>query len=144
MTRSKQIGYIFEHDLVEKLNTDLHVDSFKRVPGSGAIGTSMGEPSLTADIVGKIPGFPKKFKIECKAGYGGKTQLTLKRAWLEKIIEEASKDYSMPLLAGKFTGARNFKYFFVVPYPDMIYLLELVKDLQTEIDILYLDRKDKP
>jgi Holliday junction resolvase len=143
VNKNKIKGSTFERELVEDLNKDIKNGSFKRVPGSGAIGTTMNEPSLTADVVGKMPGFSKRFKIECKAGYGGKEQFTIKREWLEKIKMEAGKDYSFPMLAGKFIGARNSKYFFVLEYADMLYLLDLIQDLQKEIDILYSDKRVK-
>lgn len=95
--------------LVEKLN-----GSWKRVIGSGAFGTLMNDPSLTGDIVGKLNSFPRGFRLEAKVGYGGATQLTIKKEWLDKIKEEAENTYSIPGLVCKFSGAHGENKYFIV------------------------------
>jgi len=55
-----------------------------------------------------------RFRVECKVGYGGKTQFALKKEWLDKIKEEGEKSYSIPILLGKFSGAREGVKVFVV------------------------------
>ena len=47
-------------------------------------------------------------------GYGSPTQFTMKKLWLDKIGEEASASYGIPLLVGKFSGAREGVKSFVV------------------------------
>src|ERR1044072_9449588 len=108
----KRKGSDFERLAVEILNTIIKDANFKNVPGSGAIGTSLFEPLLTSDIVGKVKSIPKSFKIECKVGYNPSTDrevkaFTLKKEWLDKVRREADATYSIPLLMGKFSGARE-------------------------------------
>jgi hypothetical protein len=144
MVNSKDKGNAFETMIVKKLNASVNRSSFKRIAGSGAIGTNMGEPLLTGDVSGRIKGFPRPFKIECKVGYGGDKQLTLKREWINKIKKEAEQTLSIPLLIGKFSGARKadgVQEFIVMDVDDFIYILNLVSDLSFECDKLYENRK---
>lgn len=115
----KRKGSDFERQAVEILNVLIKNGEFKKVPGSGALGTSLFEPLLTADIVGKIKGIAKSFKIECKVGYNSSKdkevkQFTLKKEWLDKVRREADATFSVPLLMGKFSGAREGAKVFVV------------------------------
>jgi hypothetical protein len=112
--RNKIRGSNWESQVVDELEELVDGAEFKRVPGSGALGTILGEPLLTADVKGNIKGFPKSFKIECKTGYGGATQLAVKKEWLDKIQKEADQSYSIPLLFCKFAGARTGVKHFVV------------------------------
>lgn len=140
MVNSKNKGSNFERDVVKLLNAKLKRGTFKRIPGSGAIGTQINEPILYGDITGKVTGIPQTIKIECKVGYGGEKQLTLKREWLNKIIEEASKDFSLPVLIGKFSGARKtdgVQEFVVLDLDTFIWILNLISDLQHELDLYY-------
>lgn len=105
VNKNKIKGTSFEREVVDILNENLN-GKFKRVPGSGAMGTSMGEGLLTGDVVGKVDGIAKSFRIECKVRSGG-TQMAIKKEWLDKIREEADSTYSYPLLFCKFLGARN-------------------------------------
>lgn len=124
---SKRKGSDFERELVKILNDKVDKGHFKRIPSSGAIGTNMDEPLLTSDLSGEVEGFPKKLKIEAKVGYGGSKQFALKKEWIDKIREEASRSYAFPLLMGKFSGARTGSQIFVVlDLDDFIWLLDQV------------------
>jgi hypothetical protein len=112
--KSKRKGSDWERQAVELLNKLVVGGHFKKIPGSGAIGTIMNEPFLTADIVGRVDSIPKAFKIECKTGYGGSLQFTLKKEWLDKVKQEAQLDYSTPMLIAKFLGSREGIKAFVV------------------------------
>lgn len=120
MTNKAKIkGSKFEHDAVIILNKSIDGANFRRVPGSGAIGTTLGESLLTGDIKGNVENFPKQFKVECKAGYNTSTnkevkQFTLKKEWLDKIWSEAQAAYALPILMGKFDNARSGTRVFVV------------------------------
>jgi len=114
MVKSKVKGTQFERDAVKILNTILKKSEWRRIAGSGAIGTSLNEPLLTSDIKGSIDALPKTFRVEAKVGYGGATQMSLKKEWLDKNIEEAKNTYSYPMLIGKFSGAREGTKVFVV------------------------------
>lgn len=138
--KAKQKGNNFEHDVVELLNANLKGGNFRRIPGSGAMGTAMDEPLLTGDVSGKIEGLPLRFKIECKVGYNTSTnkevkQFTLKKEWLDKIGDEANAALSIPLLIGKFTGARKgVKEFVVTDFDVFCYLLNELARLRKELD----------
>lgn len=107
-------GSDFERLAVELLNAKVDKSEWRRIPGSGAIGTFLKEPLLTADIKGTVESLAKKFRMEAKVGYGGKTQFALKKEWLDKIREEADSNYAIPALIGKFSGAREGVKVFVV------------------------------
>lgn len=92
----------------------------------------MKEGSLTADVSGKVQGFNKKIKGECKVGYGGATQLTLKKEWIDKVIKQSSQDYSFPILFGKFSGARKsdgVQMFVVMDVDNFIDLMNYITKL---------------
>ena len=108
----KRKGSDFEKLAEVLLNTIIKDGKFKKVPGSGSLGTALFEPLLTADIVGKVASISKPFRIECKVGYNSSKdkevkQFTLKKEWLDKVRREADATYSIPLLMGKFSGARD-------------------------------------
>lgn len=107
MLKGKVKGSTFERDLADLLNKHIKKSNWKRIPMSGAIGTALEEPDLQGDVVGSVESFPKKFRIEAKVGYGGKTQLTMKKDWLDKIIEDSRNSNSLPFMMGKFSGARE-------------------------------------
>lgn len=131
---NKRKGSDWERQAVEILNANIRKGEFKRIPGSGAIGTTLGEPLLTADIVGHIDSFEKVFKIEAKVGYGSATQFTMKKLWLDKVKEEANASYGIPLLAGKFSGARDgVKGFIVMDIDTFCDLINRVTSLHEEV-----------
>lgn len=119
MTKAKIKGNAWEHDATILLNQLLNGAEFKRIPGSGALGTSFGEPLLTGDLSGRVNGIKQKFKVECKVGYDSSSskeikQFVIKKAWLDKIVEEAGNAYAIPMLFAKFSGARSGVKHFVV------------------------------
>jgi len=111
---NKRKGNDWERQATDILNANIKRSRFKRIPGSGAIGTILEEPMLTSDIKGKVDSLEKEFKIEAKVGYGSATQFTMKKLWLDKVKEEADANYGIPLLVGKFSGAREGVRSFVV------------------------------
>lgn len=143
MSYAKNKGSRFEKEVVDYLNKNLIECKFRKIPGSGAIGTVINEPFLKGDISGTVYGVPKKLKGECKVGYGGETQLTVKREWINKIMEEASQDYALPFLTGKFSGARTrdgVQTFVILDIDTFIYLLNLITSLQKELDEFYKEK----
>lgn len=111
--KSKIKGSTFERAITDILNANVKKSLWKRVPMSGAIGTALNEPDLQGDVKGFVESFTKQFRIEAKVGYGGATQLTMKKEWLDKIIEDSKNSNSIPLLIGKFSGAREGTKVFV-------------------------------
>jgi len=140
--KNKRKGSDFERQAVEILN-NLVVDSeWKRIPGSGALGTALGEPLLTSDIVGKVKSLSKRFKVEAKVGYNPPRvqevkQFLLKKEWLDKVKMEADASYSIPFLIGKFSGARDGTKVFVVTDVEIFaFLINHITKLQDELDKL--------
>jgi len=132
---SKIKGAQFEREAVVLLSELIENSKWKRIPTSGAIGTSMGIPLLFSDLIGEVRGFPKKLRGEAKAGYGGAKQFTMKKEWLDKIMHEAKSTYSIPFLIGKFSGARDGSRVFVAL--DVRVFADLVNqltDLQRRLD----------
>lgn len=143
---SKVKGSTFERLAVEILNTLVEDSVWKRIPGSGALGTSLGEPILTSDILGVVKSIPKRFKVEAKVGYNsskGKEvkQFTLKKEWIDKVRMEAAQTYSIPLLIGKFDGVREgTKVFVVMDVEDFSSIINHITKLQKELDLQAIAR----
>jgi Holliday junction resolvase len=110
---SKRKGNQWERDLAELLTKTVKKSIFRRVAGSGALGTIMFEPTLSSDVKGKVESIPQEFKVECKVGYGGSTQLTIKKEWFDKVREEAARSFGIPFVACKFSGAREGTRYFI-------------------------------
>ena len=140
MNKAKQKGSAWEADAVDELEELIEGSHWVRVAGSGALGSLMGEPLLMSDITGSIPGFHKKFRVECKVGYNNSTgkevlQFTLKKEWLDKIKQEALASYSFPFLIGKFSNARSgVKHFVVMDVKDFAELLNYLSEMKEDLD----------
>ncbi len=133
--RSKNKGNDWERQATEILNANIRRSLFKRIPGSGAIGTFLGEPMLTSDIKGKVDSFEREFKIEAKVGYGSATQFTMKKLWLDKVKEEADATYGIPILVGKFSGSRDgIRSFVVMDINVFCDLINKVTSLYEEVE----------
>jgi hypothetical protein len=137
MVDSKRKGADFERKIAKLLTDKLKQGIFKRVAGSGAFGTISDEPYFMGDLNGEVYGLPRRFKLEAKIGYGGSTQMTLKKKWLDKILEEASHTNSIPALVGRFSGSRDgIEEFVILSIDDFIYLLNIITTLKQDIDWL--------
>lgn len=138
--KSKNKGSAFERLAVEILNKLIKNSIWRKIPGSGAIGTILNEPLLTADIVGTVDSIQKKFKVEAKVGYNSSSdkevkQFTLKKEWLDKVKMEATHSFSFPFLIGKFSGAREgVKVFVVMDVEEFASIINHITNLQKEID----------
>ena len=133
--KSKVKGSTFERDLTDLLNKYVDKSEWKRIPLSGAVGTFLCEPELQGDVKGRVESFNKQFRIEAKVGYGGKTQLTLKKEWLDKIIEDSKNSNSMPLMIGKFSGAREgIKVFVAMDLGTFCEIINRATELYEEVE----------
>jgi hypothetical protein len=139
--KSKQKGNLFEKDAVDLLNKKIKGALFKKIPGSGAIGTAMDEPLLTGDLTGRVDNISKKFKVEAKVGYNSSTnkevkQFTLKKEWLDKIVMEANNNFSTPFLIGKFSGVRSgVSVFVVLDIDTFAELINTISRLGKELEV---------
>lgn len=70
----------------------------KRQPSSGAFGTQHKDASLTGDVIVKYPWW-RELHIECKVGYGGSKQMSVKREWFTKVRKEAEAARRYPAVA---------------------------------------------
>lgn len=135
VNKQKRKGTDWERNIVKLLNDNLIDGHFKRVPGSGALGTILDEPRLYGDIVGKIKGISTNLLGEAKVGYGGSKQFALKKEWLDKIKREAYATYSIPFLAGRFSNCRNGICNFIVLDIEVFYkLLNKITELEIELE----------
>lgn len=137
MVNQKRKGTNWEREarnlLIEKLNGSWH-----RITGSGALGTNLEEPLLLGDLVGKLNSFAKTFRLEAKVGYGGAKQMVIKKAWLDKIREEANSSFSIPALICKFSGAKDgSKFFIVLDLDAFVEILLNAEKLKRELNKLY-------
>jgi hypothetical protein len=143
--KQKIKGTGFETLLVKLLNNNLKGASFKRTPGSGALGTTFSEAILTGDVVGKIEGFPKPIKIEAKIGYntlkGQEVKsVSFRKEWLDKIKGEAEGNYALPLVACKFDNVKSgVKYFVALDFDTFVDLINYMSDLKKELDLVYTE-----
>lgn len=103
--KQKDKGNQWERDAVILLNRDFP-GAWKRIPLSGAMGTSLEIAELIGDLRGKYPFFPLKFVGEAKVGYGG-TQMQIQKGWFDKVAEEAKSIYGLPVVLLKFEKARS-------------------------------------
>jgi hypothetical protein len=139
VNKQKIKGSKWEYDFVKLLEENLN-GKFKRIPGSGAIGTILKEPLLTSDVIARVHGLEKEIRFDAKVGYGGATQLTVKKEWLDKIRMEAENTYSIPALACKLSGARKadgVQYFIVLDFENFCGIIDKISNLKKEIDLVY-------
>ena len=98
------MGIAFEREVAELFKRF----GGRRIPGSGAFGEAMHDPSLLGDVEFHPPWWKTALKGDTKHGYGGAKHLTLKREWFLKAREEARKDNNkIPFICGKFKGVTS-------------------------------------
>jgi len=134
MVKSKDKGKRWERDAVVVLNEQFPA-TWKRIVGSGAFGTIMDIDDLRGDLVGRYYFLPFKIRAEAKTGYGGATQLALKREWFEKIRYEAEMNFpvELPMLICKYSGSRSpIKYFVALDFEAFHTVLKAFEDLHQE------------
>jgi hypothetical protein len=136
-------GNNYEREAARVLTEGLKHGEFKRIPGSGALGTNLEMPSLTSDLSGEILGIDKLFRVEAKVGYGNTKNkevksITLKKEWLDKVKEEASHLYALPMLICKFDNVHSgVKSFVAFDLDSFIEMMNSVSDMKKELDVVY-------
>ncbi len=134
MVNSKDKGARWERDAVAILNHE-YEHTWKKVPGSGALGTILSIDELKADLVGRYYFLPFTFRGEAKTGYGGAKQLAVKREWLEKVRGQAEGAFlpEVPILIAKFSGSRSeVRYFTILDFDAFHDVLEAAEELYNE------------
>jgi len=130
MVNQKRSGTDFERKITKFLNRFSKYWKWKRIAGSGAIGTNLSEPGLMGDVVGQSENVPFKIKVEAKFGYGGSKQITIKKEWLDKITEEASFTNDIPVLMARFKGSkRGVTEMAILNLEDFIQLIDWIAEL---------------
>ena len=136
VNKNKQKGTYFEKKIAKILNE--YAGTWKRVPGSGALGTVLHEKLLSGDVQGKTPFMKKDFILEAKSGYGGSKQFSIKKEWLDKVYEESKLGNFYPIFAGKFNDVRvGTNEFIAMDIRVFGEILKYVKDLRDELDKVY-------
>lgn len=144
VNKNKRKGDAWERELVKILNEKIIGADARRIPGSGSIGTYLNLPILQGDVVLKVDDFPKEFKFEAKVGYGGSTQMAVKKEWFDKVAEEAERTFSIPAVASKFSGARDGTKQFVALDMDIFCdIINYVTELKREIEKLEKEKENK-
>jgi hypothetical protein len=134
MVDSKAKGARWERDAVAILN-EQYEHTWKKVPGSGALGTILSIDELKADLVGRYYFLPFTFRAEAKTGYGGAKQLAVKREWLEKVRRQAEEAFlhEVPILIAKFSGSRSdVRYFTILDFDAFHDVLKAAEILYNE------------
>jgi hypothetical protein len=134
----KQKGSQWERDCCKLQEELINGSEWRRVALSGAMGTILHETTLMGDIKGIVPGLYKHILGECKVGYGGKDQLTIKRDWLRNTVEDAQKAGEIPVLFCNFSGAKRDenKYFVVLPNETFaLFMLEIGRYAKIEEEL---------
>ena len=133
--KSKAKGSAFEHEFVEMLISSIYGADAKRIPASGAMGTSLNEPLLEGDVKATFKGLNKPIRFELKARTGS-TQLAVKREWMNKIKKEAEHSFAYPAVACKLIGARKadgVKFFVVFDFDTFCTLMEYIGKLESVV-----------
>lgn len=104
-SKQKEKGSRFERQAADVLS--VNGGAWKRIPGSGSLGTNLNLTYLTGDVHGTYPWFKKPFKAENKVGYGTAKQITLKREWVTKNREQSAADNKYPCLLLKFNNVTS-------------------------------------
>ena len=134
MNRSRRKGFDWERQIVKIFKQHFPNAVIRRNAMSGAIGTIYNEPDMAADVVVKLDFYPHKLQIEAKAGYGGST-MSVKKQWMDTIKKVSDSNYSFPVLALKFSGARSgAKHLICTDIDSFIRLLKYIQELENVSD----------
>jgi Holliday junction resolvase len=131
----KDKGNRWEREAAKLLNQRFP-DVWKRIPGSGAIGTLVHEPILAADIVGTYSFLQKRVMGECKVGYGGK-QMTLHKDWFDHVRHVADGVHGIPVVVLKFEKTtEGVKHVVAMDFETWDYLMGLLEKQNELLSVL--------
>jgi hypothetical protein len=94
----------------------------------------LDHPTLVGDLFGEYDFLSRRLRAEAKVGYGGATQMTVKREWFDKAREYAEKaGRDIPCVLGKFSGSRaTVRYFIAFDFEAWHELLKCIEELSDE------------
>lgn len=127
----KDKGNRWEREAVKILNKRFP-ETWRRIPGSGAIGTLVSEPLLAADIVGKYHFLDKPVMGECKVGYGGKS-MTIQKDWFDHARHVAEGAFGIPAVVLKFErSVKGVKHVMALDFEAWEYFMDLLESYDAE------------
>lgn len=136
VNKNKDKGTRWERDAVNELNEN-HPNTWRRNPGSGALGTILDMPFLKGDLIGDYEFLPFDIVAEAKVGYGG-TQMQIHKEWFDKIKEEANENYAIPVVLLKFEKARTgVRHVIAMDFETWNKILDYVESMHEELLGLY-------
>lgn len=134
--KNKDKGTRWERDAVNELNEN-YPNTWRRNPGSGALGTILDLPFLKGDLVGDYEFLPIDIVAEAKVGYGG-TQMQVRKEWFDKIKMEANENYAIPVVLLKFEKARTgTRHVIAMDFETWDKLMNFVESMHEELLELY-------
>lgn len=136
VNKNKDKGTRWERDAVNDLNENFP-DTWRRNPGSGALGTILDMPILKGDLVGDYNFLPTTFVAEAKVGYGG-TQMQVHKEWFDKIKMEANQNFALPVVLLKFEKSKTgVRHVIAMDFETWDKLMEFVESMHEELLELY-------
>ena len=136
MVNISRKGKRWERQLSKLLNENFP-GTWRRIPGSGAVGTILELPSLKGDVRGDYYFLSTPILGEAKSGYGEK-QITLKKEWFDKIRAEAEESYSLPAVIFRYNAARTgVRYVIAFDFEAWDALMQEMESMHNEILRLY-------
>jgi hypothetical protein len=134
--KNKDKGSRWERDAVLLLNQQFP-STWRRNPGSGALGTILDMPILKGDLVGDYEFLPTTFVAEAKVGYGG-TQMQVRKEWFDKIKMEADQNFALPVVLLKFEKSKTgVRHVIAMDFETWDKLMEFVENMHEELLGLY-------
>jgi hypothetical protein len=139
---NKDKGTRWERDAVLLLNQN-HPNTWRRNPGSGALGTILDMPFLKGDLVGDYTFLPIDIVAEAKVGYGG-TQMQLHKEWFDKIKMEADQNFAIPVVLLKFEKSKTgVRHVIAMDFETWDKLMEYYESMHEELLGLYEKLQEK-
>jgi len=120
----------------------------KRIPRSGAIGTTEGIGKLCGDARWDLPWLQKTVAIECKHGYSKEGEraksMTIQKEWFDKHLEQSERGNFYPVFAMKLkfaAGKDGLTEYMLIPFPVMQTILKEMENLYLEVEELRDEQK---
>jgi Holliday junction resolvase len=142
VNKNKIKGSQWERDAAKLLNESFP-DTWRRNPGSGALGTLLELPILKGDVVGDYEFLPFDLVAEAKVGYGG-TQMQIQKEWFDKIKEQAGESYALPVVLLKFEKARTgTRHVIAMDFETWDKIMTYIESMHEELLKLYEQQETK-